>query len=821
MKKFAKFYDYLDVSAPQGLRIPEDTKNKIKFIDSFKASRRGLIVTVRATHAARLTRNNGFYLPDKMRKGVKTMLSRERGGSEPTDKPVLVNHEVLRDAVGRIVAADYIDLTQQVVAHDMQNRSLLTTLSAESIQWRAVDLVVESLVKTGALFEDDWQGLGYIKSSGLITDPDAIEKILDGRYLTVSTSAGSDQAVCSVCREDWVSLGEPCEHRPGKRYDDKYCFLIAGKLFYDEWSWVNRPGDTEAYATDMQLIDIPTNTGYQPVAVDQADLRREDSYVYDLYVNFNDSEENPVATTKEELLKRLTDTFEHMDEERLESFQAMEDAELKLAVDSMLKANETLDQLLADNVSADDIQLKDAKGLDGASSHLERSMLISIHNNLHDRYDWTLRHDKDRAGEIPKAVFAMHEKLMILAEENEFRDELVNGKLDMIGSDGEMRESHDSADDTSGTEMQDSQEECAPIKIEDIDFDAQSFTDAETDVLNDALEAEIDAMISEGVTCLEDGQAVDLQDAKLSTAARKKLKKGTFCGPDRSFPVPDCAHVTAARRLIGRYKGPGSKSAILACVNRKAKAMGCDSKDADTTTETLTTDNLVSAAAALVFQLTNNDQKAVYDMMVPKLVEAELLDGNLKEQNEALEAKVTEHEKEIAELKDQLKWLRVELRDSTSEYSVMVDQLEGAEAENHRLLSQMTAMTALHKSDAEVKYEDLLSAQTDKSLADLRAQFKDLQDNLDFGKMVARTEEAQEGEPATVPDPTVNDSETTDRETSDTMDTDVWADQVISRYKEIADQNGTGAAKRYLAYAKLHKIVPADFDISSHLESTE
>jgi len=71
---------------------------------------------------------------------------------------------------------------------------------------------------------------------------------------------------------------------------------------------------------------------------------------------------------------------------------------------------------------------------------------------------------------------------------------------------------------------------------------------------------------------------VKIADAKLSTKQRKSLSKSTFCGPNRSFPVPDCAHVTAARRLIGRYKGPGDKTKILACVSRKAKAMGCDSK---------------------------------------------------------------------------------------------------------------------------------------------------------------------------------------------------------------------------------------------------
>jgi hypothetical protein len=70
-----------------------------------------------------------------------------------------------------------------------------------------------------------------------------------------------------------------------------------------------------------------------------------------------------------------------------------------------------------------------------------------------------------------------------------------------------------------------------------------------------------------------------MQDAKLSAEQRKKLKKSTFCGPDRSFPVPDCAHVTAARRLIGRAKGlsASQKQSILSCVSRKAKALGCKS----------------------------------------------------------------------------------------------------------------------------------------------------------------------------------------------------------------------------------------------------
>lgn len=86
--------------------------------------------------------------------------------------------------------------------------------------------------------------------------------------------------------------------------------------------------------------------------------------------------------------------------------------------------------------------------------------------------------------------------------------------------------------------------------------------------------------------CLEMDEAVkagdlteeQIKDAKLNAEKRNSLATSTFCGPGRSFPVPDCAHVVAARRLIGRYKGEGAKAKILACVSRKASSLGCGGK---------------------------------------------------------------------------------------------------------------------------------------------------------------------------------------------------------------------------------------------------
>lgn len=78
----------------------------------------------------------------------------------------------------------------------------------------------------------------------------------------------------------------------------------------------------------------------------------------------------------------------------------------------------------------------------------------------------------------------------------------------------------------------------------------------------------------------------EFDEAKLSTAQRKKLKGSQFCGPKHpktgkpTFPVPDCPHASAAKRLIGRAKWmtASQRKSTLACVARKEKSMGCGTK---------------------------------------------------------------------------------------------------------------------------------------------------------------------------------------------------------------------------------------------------
>lgn len=92
---------------------------------------------------------------------------------------------------------------------------------------------------------------------------------------------------------------------------------------------------------------------------------------------------------------------------------------------------------------------------------------------------------------------------------------------------------------------------------------------------------------------------------KLTTKMRKNLKSTTFCGPNRSFPVPDCKHVGTAKAYLGRSKfSDATKKRIAACINRKAKALGCTpGKPAKASFETLP-DDLKHLADSKIFETT-------------------------------------------------------------------------------------------------------------------------------------------------------------------------------------------------------------------------
>lgn len=292
MSKVALFRDSRTVT-PVGLRVPEDTKAKVAFIDSYLSSGKGLFVRSIAQHAARITRNHALYLPAKVEEGRGSMLSKARGGSAGYDKPVLVGHDDGSPSMfgtkgegrilGRAVGNHYVAYDFTANKHtDRFGKSPFRLSDHKGRQGMGYWLdAVKDLKKTGLLYERDWEGLGHLIVDAMIYDQDAIEKILDQRWLTVSTGMSSNEAYCSECHTDFIKDGM-CDHEPGS----EGCFVIPGKLTYEEaFSYVVNPGDDTAQTVSFQIV----NDNNKEVTNIMTESLREDFFTYPISLSFTDA----------------------------------------------------------------------------------------------------------------------------------------------------------------------------------------------------------------------------------------------------------------------------------------------------------------------------------------------------------------------------------------------------------------------------------------------------------------------------------------------------------------------------------------------------
>ena len=74
-------------------------------------------------------------------------------------------------------------------------------------------------------------------------------------------------------------------------------------------------------------------------------------------------------------------------------------------------------------------------------------------------------------------------------------------------------------------------------------------------------------------------EGLEIEEAKLTYAARKDLPTSAFCGPDRSFPAHDAAHVRAGLQRLSQFWAkiaPATRKKILGCLVRRAKRFGVE-----------------------------------------------------------------------------------------------------------------------------------------------------------------------------------------------------------------------------------------------------
>lgn len=533
-----KLKDYVQITPDPKFRNLEK-QEKFRLIDSAVAGK-ALYINLAASHSGKRI-NNRVYSPMGQRLGAASF-------TDPYNKPVIRNHDTGLDPIGRAVGGHYLDTT------DKSLKFFRTVNQYQDLQdsydRRDFEKVSALLHKSGVLLRKDWEGLGELGARIRITDAKAIESFLNEEYLTFSVGFNTDHAYCSICLSDWWK-GDICDHQPGSLVDGKPALLLLNAYEVDELSVVNQPADKRAIVYSMELSDS---------------------------VKTKFSDENFV------LEPEFTDSMYEVQEPRLEPKNMRE----MLADAEQMKA-------LMDQVTG--------------KSLTEEKILLSIHDSLHSMWDYVIKYGDVAA--IPKDVFALHAELHAWAVSSHARDSFMNGALDQYSATGEETgefEYEVMSEDSEGPSLQDLLNEIKKITgpidavttelkpTDTIDLGLMKLTE-EVHALRDSLSKEkeeetetrvqgcdCDCGACDDLTDLEiDWKAFDAEldaemgDAKLSGEKRESLPSSSFCGPDKSFPVPDCGHVTAARRLIGRSKyDQPTKDRILACVNRKAKNMSCD-----------------------------------------------------------------------------------------------------------------------------------------------------------------------------------------------------------------------------------------------------
>ena len=163
-------------------------------------TKKGLVIEVAAIHEG-MTANHNFYSAAELADSINSWVS-------PYPKPIIRNHDITDEAIGRVIAAK-------------------------------MDV------------EED--GTPYSRLQIAITDPTAIEKVLDERYLTGSVGGKAGEALCSACNANWSEASaykNACKHVRGRTYKidgkEHKAHLKMGKLSFKEYSIVNAPADSRS-----------------------------------------------------------------------------------------------------------------------------------------------------------------------------------------------------------------------------------------------------------------------------------------------------------------------------------------------------------------------------------------------------------------------------------------------------------------------------------------------------------------------------------------------------------------------------------------------
>lgn len=220
-------YDTYSLVLPSDKAILDSVKNEMVVIKDNQGAP-ALEVVIDATHGGYVNANFSMYTKEGQQVGAKSFIT-------PFPKPVLVEHNDDKPPIGRVIDSEYVDIPVDQAQ-----------LAAAGKKGRPTSKV---------------------RVKAVITDMEAIQKLMDGRFMTVSISGRPKLApICSICNKV-VDGMFGCEdgHVRGKEYDGKLAYYMIGEMRYAELSFVNKPADQSefhaAIVASMKAVTAPSFAG--------------------------------------------------------------------------------------------------------------------------------------------------------------------------------------------------------------------------------------------------------------------------------------------------------------------------------------------------------------------------------------------------------------------------------------------------------------------------------------------------------------------------------------------------------------------------------
>ena len=670
MSNFCTFHD-----AATGFAHITD-KGKKLFVDS-KDNKKSIIAQIDMTHSGIITANRGFYLPNKMKRGAASF-------TQNYNKPVLISHNADSDPVGRVISADYVDFTKTNKHNDKKLESILNILDKKQDRKPEIDQVLE-LYKyvVGEYWGTDraYKGLGTIRGTMKISDPEAIEKILDERYLTVSTSMSTNAAFCSVCGQDWISEGQ-CEHERGTVYGGLPMSLIPGDMSYNHVGIVSEPADP--YAAKFTIVKDGVKKDYGSDALEKnstdvvANLFWADEHKLFSF-GAGDVDLIEVKDNIARLEDLLTDTERKMDKTILDMISAT--ISLWKSGEDETVAVEV--RKYAENISEENLKelslkamevIKAGEKKDSISEDCIRETLVKL---ISDETIVSKEIPKTESESTEEAVVESGEQAGV-TEEQLIEQEIT--QLDSIENHGlkkkELKELASvlvkkDALSLACFDLQDKTKEEIVEQFKVIKAKQFKLADTATDEVN----AKMKEFLGE--------------DANLDSTNEK-----TCAGTKGLFPILSKAHATAAKKVLSVSVATDSlKKRILAKIEKLETEVVEEtpvektqevepSTEAVTAVDSISDEELISQLKALITTATERDLTIPYtsDDVKDKEMEIEILEKQL----DAANVEIEELTAQLTEMKDEIKKnLAEKVVNAKIEAGALDEASKDAEVESH------------------------------------------------------------------------------------------------------------------------------------------